>query len=136
MAERFDIWGPQVRNALGQFSSVPKKDMERAAAYGEKRAKGYAPVKTGNLKASIKGTTRGTGTGSSVGGAKMFISAPSKYAPVEFGSRRGHRAQRFLERGMFDALEWLEKEVLDDLEDLMIKGKVGHIGPRFSGRVR
>jgi len=136
VADRFDTWGPLVRNALGQFASVPKKDLERAAEYGERRAKGYAPVKTGELKAAIKGTTQGTGTGSKMGGARMFISAPSKYAPVEFGSRRGHRAQRFIERGMFDALEWLEKEVLDDLEDLMIKGKVGHIGPRFTGARR
>ncbi len=133
MGERFDIWAPAFRNALGQFISVRNDLLQRAAEYGQRRARGYAPVKTGELRASIEGTTTGTGTGKGQP-SRLFISAPRKYAPVEFGSRRGHRAQRFLERGMEDAIKWFEQHAADEIEDLLIKGKTGHIGPRFSGR--
>ena len=134
MAERFDTWSPKFRNALGQFVAVRNDILRRAAEYGEKRAKAYAPVETGELRASIQGTTRGTGTGQKVNQPRIFLSAPSKYAPIEFGSRRGHRAQRFLERAHEDTIEWLERELVEEITDLLIKGRVGHIGPRFSGR--
>lgn len=134
MAMRFDVWAPKFRNALGQFVAVRNDIIERAAEFGEKRAKGYAPVLTGELRANIQGTTRGTGTGARVDRPRLFLSAPSKYAPIEFGSRRGHRAQRFLERAMDDALRKLEADLRKDITDLLIKGRLGHIGPRFSGR--
>lgn len=134
MAIRFDVWAPKFRNALGQFTAVRDDVLERAAEFAEKRAKGYAPVLTGELRANIQGTTRGTGTGARVDRPRLFLSAPSKYAPIEFGSRRGHRAQRFLERAMEDALRKFEIDMLKEGKDLLIKGRTGHIGPRFSGR--
>lgn len=136
MAERFDVWSPKFRDALGRFRSVSDAVLVKVAKYAERRAKGYAPVDTGRLKAGIRGHTEGVGTGSRMGRQRVFLSAPYRYAPIEFGSRRGHRAQRFLERGMFDALDYMERELADEIADLLIKGKAGHIGPRFSGRVR
>lgn len=132
--EPFDIWAPKLRNALGQFASVAREIMVEAAKHGETRAKGYAPVDTGELRANIQGTVEARGTGSATSQSRLFLSAPAKYAPIEFGSRRGHRAQRFLERGMEDAIDYLEREVLRQIPDLIIKGRVGHIGPRFSNR--
>lgn len=135
MADRFDVWAPRFRDALGRFVEVRDSLVDRAAAYGEERAKGYAPIETGELRASIEGTTRATGTGKQ-SRAELFLSAPYKYAPIEFGSRRGHRAQRFLERAMDDAVDWFEEQAAEEIADLLIKGRVGHIGPRFSGRSR
>jgi len=134
LAERFDIWAPKFRNALGQFVKVRDSVLLKAAKHGEKKARGYAPVDTGELRANIEGRTEGVGTGRRVSRARVFLSAPRKYAPIEFGSRRGHRAQRFLERGLSDALDFAAERIADDIEDLLIKGKAGHIGPRFSGR--
>ena len=134
MAIPFDVWSPKFRSALGQFRATRDEVIERAAKYGENRAKGYAPVKSGALKASIEGKTEGTGTGARIGRQRLFLTAPRRYAPIEFGSRRGHRAQRFMERGMEDAIEYLRKEMEKDVTKLLIKGRIGHIGPRFSRR--
>ena len=137
MAERFDIWAPSFRDRLGRFKRVSRDALINAAARAEERAQDLAPVKTGELRASIQGTVRATGTGKIAGGgSRIFLSAPRKYAPVEFGSRRGHRAQRFLERAMLRTLDELERDLADDLERTLIKGSIGHIGPRFSGVTR
>lgn len=134
MGERFDVWSPKFRNALGRFVSVRNEVLRKAAKIGEEKARGYAPILTGELRANIKGTTEGTGTGAMVNRPRVFLSAPRKYAPIEFGSRRGHRARRFLERGLDDALEYAADQMLKDIGDLLIEGRAGHIGPRFSGR--
>lgn len=134
MAIPFDVWSPLVRDALGRFAAVQGEIMQEVATYTETRAKGYAPVDKGELRASIRGGTEGVGTGRTVSRPRLFLTAPGKYAPIEFGSWRGHRAQRFLERAMEDGVKRLEERLLKDIPDLLLKGQVGHIGPRFSGR--
>lgn len=126
--------------------SVRRALLEKAAKYAELKARAYAPVRTGRLRANIRGTTGATGTGrTTTQGGRVFLSAPYEYAPVEFGSIRGHNAQRFLERAMNDALEWMTRRAEREIEDLILRGRVGHIskvgiaignpGHRFSGKV-
>lgn len=131
--EPFDLWSPKFRDALGRFAAVRDGVLDLVRLEAEKAARSYAPSKTGELRASIRGLLEGTGTGRSVRGPRVFLTAPRKYAPIEFGSRRGHRAQRFLERGMGDAADYAEREMADEIASLLT-GKAGHIGPRFSGR--
>jgi hypothetical protein len=133
--EPFDVWSGRMRDAKGRFVRVAASVLHEGAERAEARAKQYAPVVTGELRASIVGGVEGLGTGRGVGGGRMFLTAPRKYAPIEFGSVRGHRAQRFLERGMMDTLDELEEQMGDALEGAFA-GPVGHIGPRFSGRSR
>lgn len=130
-----DVWSGRLRDRLGRFAPVSVSVLARGAELAEERAKELAPVETGELRDSIRGDLEGVGTGRTVGGARVFLSAPRKYAPIEFGSRRGHRAQRFLERGMIESLDEIEREMGDALEGLFT-GPIGHIGPRFSRRVR
>lgn len=130
-----DVWSGALRDRLGRFARVSIEVLRDGAERAEDRARELAPVETGELRDSIRGDVEGVGTGRHVGGVRIFLSAPRKYAPIEFGSRRGHVAQRFLERGMMQTLDDLEDEMGDALEGLFA-GPVGHIGPRFSGRVR
>lgn len=130
---RFDVWAPRFRDSLGRFAQVRDSVLADAAEVGKKAAQGFAPVKTGELRASIEGTVQGTGTGQGRG-LRVYLSAPGKYAPIEFGSVRGHVAQRFLERGMAVAAEHAEAELAERLERLFLRGELGHIGPRFSRR--
>lgn len=133
MADRFDVWAPRFRTALGKFAAVRDTVLADGARVAEEAARGFAPVVTGRLRESIRGTLQGTGTGQGRG-LRIYLSADYRYAPIEFGSRRGHIAQRFLERGMEEGAREVEEEMARRLEDLFLRGEVGHIGPRYSGR--
>lgn len=137
--EPFDVWSPRFRSVLGQFTRIPEPTLRDTARKMEARAKRYAPVETGELRASIRAAITAGGTGRGVMGQRVFLTCPGKYAPIEFGSRRGHVAQRFLERAMHDELDDLEQEIADTWEDALVgrfTGAVGHIGPRYSRVVR
>jgi len=84
----------------------------------EHNARDLAPSDSGELRASI--VTRLEKRGRS---SKLEHRMPGKYAPIEFGSRRGHTAQRFMARSFAKGLDDLERGLLDGIESDLLGGR-------------